>query len=108
MRDWVSAGLYVVMKVVMIAERASTVWTAVKAVLRREAAFGQYATEEEIMEGGNTCAICQVSVSLAVADYGPERLLGTFLFVFITLTHIYAPVRASLLELALQIYMLLQ
>lgn len=63
MRDWWSAGLYFLMKVVVIAERASTVWTAVKAVLKREAAFGQYATEEEIMEGGNTCAICQASGS---------------------------------------------
>eukprot|EP00884_Botryococcus_braunii_P021060 jgi/Botrbrau1/7638/Bobra.0159s0084.1 len=56
---WGVAGLYLILKLMTLKERAFTVVTAIKAVLRREAAFGQYATNEEVMEGGNVCTICQ-------------------------------------------------
>jgi hypothetical protein len=54
------AGLYLVLKIVVVGERAGTVWSAVRAVIQREALFGKYVSQEELMEGGNSCAICQV------------------------------------------------
>jgi hypothetical protein len=55
-----AAGLYLVLKIIVVGERAGTVWSAVRAVIQKEAAFGKYVSQEEVMEGGNCCAICQV------------------------------------------------
>ena len=36
--------------------------TSLKSVWRREAQYGKYLTPEELLEAGNSCAICQVSL----------------------------------------------
>ena len=55
-----TAGMYFVYKGTLLSKSATVLFAAVRAVVRREAAFGVFAKPEEIMETGNQCAICQV------------------------------------------------
>lgn len=54
------AAVYLLLKCGMQVERATLLLASAKAILRQEAAYGQYAKPEEVMESGNQCAICQV------------------------------------------------
>lgn len=53
-------GVYVVFKISMLYERLVAVVTSLKLILRPEGQYGQYASESEVAEAGNQCAICQV------------------------------------------------
>lgn len=53
-------GVYVVFKISMLYERLVAMVTALKLIVRPEGQYGQYASESEVAEAGNQCAICQV------------------------------------------------
>ena len=59
-RCCLTAGMYFVYKGTLLSKSATVLFAAVRAVVRREAAFGVFAKPEEVMETGNQCAICQV------------------------------------------------
>ncbi|KAL3154418.1 hypothetical protein ABBQ32_013890 [Trebouxia sp. C0010 RCD-2024] len=54
-----TTGIYLLVKCGMLVELASLLLSSAKAVLWQEAAYGQYAKPEEVMESGNQCSICQ-------------------------------------------------
>ena len=58
------SGVYLLLKCGMLVERATVLMASARAIVRQEAAYGQYAKPEEVMESGNQCAICQVSICL--------------------------------------------
>lgn len=60
------SGVYLLLKCGMLVERATVLMASARAILRQEAAYGQYAKPEEVMESGNQCAICQVSSCITV------------------------------------------
>ena len=55
-----TAGMYFIYKGTLLSKSATVLFAAMRAVVRREAAFGVFAKPEEVMETGNQCAICQV------------------------------------------------
>ncbi|DBB07832.1 TPA: hypothetical protein ACH3X3_009240 [Trebouxia sp. C0006] len=59
-----TTGVYLLLKCGMLVERATVLMASARAIVRQEAAYGQYAKPEEVMESGNQCAICQVSICL--------------------------------------------
>eukprot|EP00891_Asterochloris_glomerata_P001143 jgi/Astpho2/1143/Aster-07689 len=59
-------GMYFVYKGTLLSKSATVLFAAVRAVVRREAAFGVFAKPEEIMETGNQCAICQDAPTAAI------------------------------------------
>ena len=69
------AGVYLLLKCGMLVERASLLLSSAKAVLWQEAAYGQYAKPEEVMESGNQCSICQVAQFLIPRQFA--QLLHT-------------------------------
>ncbi len=58
------SGVYLLLKCGMLVERATVLMASARAIVRQEAAYGQYAKPEEVMESGDQCAICQVSICL--------------------------------------------
>lgn len=44
----------------MVYDRLKCTWASALPLLRSVPAYGQPATAEEVMEAGNSCAICQV------------------------------------------------
>ena len=58
------AGVYLLLKCGRLVEQSALVAASAKAVLLREAAYGNYAKPEEVMEAGNHCSICQVGCCL--------------------------------------------
>lgn len=55
----VCTGCYVLAKLTSLVERLGAAMQSCKAVMHPEGQYGQYATPEEVVEGGNQCAICQ-------------------------------------------------
>ena len=58
------SGVYLLLKCGMLVERATVLMASARAIVRQEAAYGQYAKPEEVIESGNQCAICQVRICL--------------------------------------------
>jgi len=53
-----TTGLYLTFKCTAVLERGWLVVMAIRALALREAQYGQTATPEQVMEAGNSCAIC--------------------------------------------------
>ncbi|KAK9863930.1 hypothetical protein WJX84_002024 [Apatococcus fuscideae] len=60
------AGMYVAFKVHMVYRQIGMIFAAAKVASRSEALFGKYASSDEVMEVGNSCAICQESMEQPV------------------------------------------
>ena len=69
-----SSGVYLSIKLNALADRLLLTSKALRQSLARDAVYGEYATQEEILEAGMACAICQVT--LPSADEWPQRLVG--------------------------------
>lgn len=71
-------GVYLLLKCGRLVEQSTLVAASAKAVLLREAAYGNYAKPEEVMEAGNQCSICQVYCSLHCLDDSVADQTGFF------------------------------
>lgn len=54
-----TTGLYLTFKLTSIVEKVGALWTALKALSRKDVHYGIYATTEQVIEAGDLCAICQ-------------------------------------------------
>ncbi|KAJ0764546.1 putative transcription factor C2H2 family [Helianthus annuus] len=61
-----TTGLYLTFKLTSIVEKVGSVWTALKALSRKEVHYGSYATPEQVIEAGDLCAICQEKMQAPV------------------------------------------
>ncbi|KAD2392857.1 hypothetical protein E3N88_39834 [Mikania micrantha] len=59
-------GLYLTFKLTSIVEKVRSLWTAFKALSRKEVHYGSYATDEQVIEAGDLCAICQEKMQTPV------------------------------------------
>ncbi|XP_076909483.1 uncharacterized protein LOC143566760 [Bidens hawaiensis] len=61
-----TTGLYLTFKLTSIVEKVGSLWTALKALSRKEVHYGSYATPEQVIEAGDLCAICQEKMQAPV------------------------------------------
>ncbi|XP_071686266.1 uncharacterized protein [Rutidosis leptorrhynchoides] len=62
-----TTGLYLTFKLTSIVEKVGSLWTALKALSRKDVHYGIYATpEQQVMEAGDLCAICQEKMQAPV------------------------------------------
>ncbi|XP_076934336.1 uncharacterized protein LOC143600568 [Bidens hawaiensis] len=61
-----TTGLYLTFKLTSIVEKVGSLWTALKALSRKEVHYGSYATPEQVFETGDLCAICQEKMQAPV------------------------------------------
>ncbi|KAK9063307.1 hypothetical protein SSX86_017177 [Deinandra increscens subsp. villosa] len=61
-----TTGLYLTFKLTSIVEKVGSLWTALKALSRKDVHYGSYATPEQVIEAGDLCAICQEKMQAPV------------------------------------------
>ncbi|KAI3817874.1 hypothetical protein L1987_11674 [Smallanthus sonchifolius] len=61
-----TTGLYLTFKLTSIVEKVGSLWSALKALSRKDVHYGSYATPEQVIEAGDLCAICQEKMQAPV------------------------------------------
>ncbi|PWA43672.1 RING/U-box superfamily protein [Artemisia annua] len=61
-----TTGLYLTFKLTSVVEKVGSLWTALKALSRKEVHYGSNATPEQVIEAGDMCAICQEKMQAPV------------------------------------------
>lgn len=54
-----TTGLYLTFKLTSVVEKVQSLFTALKALSRKDIHYGSYATTEQVISAGDMCAICQ-------------------------------------------------
>ncbi|KAG6507749.1 hypothetical protein ZIOFF_033100 [Zingiber officinale] len=54
-----TTGLYLTFKLTSVVEKVQSLITSLKALSRKDAHYGSYATTEQVISAGDMCAICQ-------------------------------------------------
>lgn len=64
-----AAGFYLACKMHLVYKQMGMIFAAARVACRSEALFGKYASSDEVMEVGNSCAICQVRCAIEFDRY---------------------------------------